>query len=596
MSQQLLFDEKYTARKRGSSMTKTLVCLAVSLLALGYTAYSAYSTQYSSPFTTIGQSPLDKLSQIDLNALIESKPEVCPIPPKLVPPKQDGLVDLSYFGTPEYKNHSLTVWAGAVKLYTPSFDDLGEVGVDPRWETFYDLEHYFKKTFPTLHKVAKLDHVNTHGLVYTIEGSDKGLKPVMLTGHQDVVPVPAETEWRWKHPPRDAYFDGEWLWGRGASDCKNNVVAIFEAVEQLLSSGYKPKRTIVLAFGFDEESSGTQGAGKITDFLMEQWGENGLLLIVDEGGLGIADFGGARFALPSTGEKGYIDVHIKLTTPGGHSSVPPKHTSIGMMGELAVLLEKKEYPLDVSEISPYYHTLQCQAKYSDALEPEVRKGILHLDDPKIKKFVLEELAKDGTNKALLSTTRAIDVVYGGVKINALPEEVVLKVNHRVSYESSLDIVKDHILDCVSKVAESHGLGITAFEEEIKGATAAGNFVITSDGDLDPAPSTPVFNNPTWDVLSGTIKHVFEDFAVYPEELFDPAISPKVHVAPSCMTGNTDTKHYWDLTKNIYRFSPVKQLSRENAHAIDERVQLDAHVEGVAWYYAFLQNLDAYVSE
>ena len=38
----------------------------------------------------------------------------------------------------------------------------------------------------------------------------------------------------------------------------------------------------------------------------------------------IAD--GVAFAAPGTSEKGHIDVHFDVNTPGGHSSIPPKHT------------------------------------------------------------------------------------------------------------------------------------------------------------------------------------------------------------------------------------------------------------------------------
>ena len=35
---------------------------------------------------------------------------------------------------------------------------------------------------------------------------------------------------------------------------------------------------------------------------------------------------GSIFATPGIAEKGYFDLTVEVTTPGGHSSVPPKHT------------------------------------------------------------------------------------------------------------------------------------------------------------------------------------------------------------------------------------------------------------------------------
>jgi Gly-Xaa carboxypeptidase len=79
---------------------------------------------------------------------------------------------------------------------------------------------------------------------------------------------------------------------------------------------------MVLAFGFDEEISGRQGATKIAVYLEETYGTEGFSILIDEGG-GMMDMFGARFASPAVGEKGYLDVRIEVTTPGGHSSVPP---------------------------------------------------------------------------------------------------------------------------------------------------------------------------------------------------------------------------------------------------------------------------------
>lgn len=56
-----------------------------------------------------------------------------------------------------------------------------------------------------------------------------------------------------------------------------------EAVEELLKVGFTPERTVILAFGFDEEISGYQGAKHIALHLMKRYGEDGVALLIDEG-------------------------------------------------------------------------------------------------------------------------------------------------------------------------------------------------------------------------------------------------------------------------------------------------------------------------
>ena len=41
-------------------------------------------------------------------------------------------------------------------------------------------------------------------------------------------------------------------------------------------------------------------------------------------------------------------------------------------------------------------------------------------------------SRDATTKALVGTTQAIDLINGGVKVNALPEQASAVVNHRIA--------------------------------------------------------------------------------------------------------------------------------------------------------------------
>jgi Gly-Xaa carboxypeptidase len=149
---------------------------------------------------------------------------------------------------------------------------------------------------------ATAETVNRFGLVYTVQGSEKHLAPILLTAHQDVVPVSNETLDRWEHPPFEAFYDEktEYLYGRGASDDISAITALMSAMEALLSQHqYEPRRTVIFAFGFDEECSGHRGAGEISKHLEERYRKGGIAVILDEGGAGLQSVGDTLYALPA---------------------------------------------------------------------------------------------------------------------------------------------------------------------------------------------------------------------------------------------------------------------------------------------------------
>ena len=93
-------------------------------------------------------------------------------------------------------------------------------------------------------------------------GSDPALNPVVLMGQMDVVPVVPGTEEDWTYAPFSGHVDDTYIWGRGAIDMKDQVAGILEAVEYALAHGWQHARTLLLAFGQDEETT-QYGAGSI---------------------------------------------------------------------------------------------------------------------------------------------------------------------------------------------------------------------------------------------------------------------------------------------------------------------------------------------
>lgn len=494
-----------------------------------------------------------------------------------------------YLASPQFFNTSVGRMAGAVRVATQSYDDLGAIGEDARWDAMYPFAEYLEKTFPLVHSTLKLEKVNTHGLLFTWQGSDDSLKPTVLMAHQDVVPVETSTINQWTHPPFSGEFDGKYVWGRGSADDKSSLIGIMGAVEALIDAGFEPARTVVLSFGFDEEISGYFGAAHLAELLLDRYGKDGAAVVVDEGSA-IQERWGTLFALPGVTEKGYIDVEIVVRVPGGHSSVPPKHNGIGVMGELITHVEANPYNPHLHDENPFLGILQCGALYAPEFPHKLKKELRRRGDGRGPKACHKEdrlaleAAREGGDavKYLFTTSAAPDLISGGAKVNALPERTVLTVNHRVNVGDHTSDVREHLARIADKVARKHNLTLHAFTDGE--AETPSSITLRAVGVLEPAPVSPteVLDGGAvtpWSILSGTTR------ALYGEDTI---------MAPALMTGNTDTRYYWGLSSHIFRFMPgydVDQNFMEGIHTVDEKISILAHVRGVQWYSIFLRNMD-----
>ncbi|KAI3403071.1 hypothetical protein KGF56_004131 [Candida oxycetoniae] len=507
--------------------------------------------------------------------------------------KEDNSTVLRILFDDNFRNQSAKKLSGAVKIPTDVYDDDPKVDDDPKyWQAKFDPFHkYLNETFPLVFNNSKhfqVEIVNSHGIVITWPGTNSTLKPVLLTAHQDVVPIQLSTLPKWTYPPYEGIYDGDRLWGRGSSDCKNLLIGLLESLEQLHKAKFTPKRTIILGFGFDEEIGGERGAQSIADNLLSTYGKDSFYAVIDEGGQSIAFENDVLLALPGTGEKGSTDIIIGLNTPGGHSSVPPSHTSIGIVSQLVEALENDFFQPIYTPNNPTFHEYQCIATYSPSMSSHTKWSLLNAGD----NFRANQEAKNWLfNKSLLSrylisSSQAVDIIHGGVKSNALPEYVEIVVNHRIAVESSVNEIYDHDLFHVQQIAEKFDLGLVSENKTLREETPNGKLVIYKASQLEPAPITPTVG-PVWELFSGNIRHVYEQLA-----FSDPNSEyhgMQVIVAPGIATGNTDTKYYWNLTKNIFRYRPGLFTTVEShAHGVDENIKFDSHLQIIAFYYEYLQ--------
>ena len=120
-----------------------------------------------------------------------------------------------------------------------AYDTTSHANVHDR-ERFLGFHKVLESLFPLVHK--KLEKTEIEGNLlfkWTGKASDK---PIVLMSHQDVVPA----EGTWVHEPFSGDIADGKVWGRGTADTKCTVMAFFQAVEELLASGYVPEQDIYL--------------------------------------------------------------------------------------------------------------------------------------------------------------------------------------------------------------------------------------------------------------------------------------------------------------------------------------------------------------
>lgn len=405
---------------------------------------------------------------------------------------------------------------------------------------------FIDTSYPTV--AAQLDKtlINDYSLLYKWEGSDPSLPPVILMGHLDVVPVEPGTEANWKYPPYSGIIAEEAIWGRGTLDDKVSVLALLEAAEYQLKAGFKPKRTLYLAFGHDEEIGGEKGAGNIAKYLMEQGVKAAYTL--DEGMVvvqGIMPGIKAPIAFIALAEKGYLTLEITATAKGGHSSIPPKETAVGKLSKAIARLEANRLPTALKKpVTDMFDTL---APYMPASLKAVISNRWLLEP-----VLLGQLGKGGATNAMVRTTTAVTIINGGTKDNVLPTTAKATVNFRLLPGDSIENVITH----VKTVIDDPAVAITI-----------------KQGNEPSKVSDPA--SPSYQQIEQTIRETM----------------PDVLVSPGLMLAGSDSKHYEKLAENSYRFIPMrfgpKDLSR--VHGTNERIMIKNYGEVIRFYIRLMTN-------
>ena len=300
--------------------------------------------------------------------------------------------------------------AQAIRFRTVSHQRPEEFEAD-QFTGFID---WVKVSYPEVNADLQLTMAGDYTLLYRWEGSDPSLKPVLITGHYDVVPVLPGTENKWEQPPYEGVIKDGVIWGRGALDDKSAVVAQLEAATQLLKSGFKPARSIYFSFGHDEEVGGVRGAASVVQLLKAQGVQ--LAWSLDEGSFlfdGLLPGVAARTATINVAEKGSLTLQIVATGAGGHSSMPPKQTAVGVLAQAITRLEEHPVPGGLSGLT---------GTMFDSISRHMSFGykVLFANQWLFGGVLEDQLSNSTFGNAMLRTTTAPTMLSGSVKTNVLP--------------------------------------------------------------------------------------------------------------------------------------------------------------------------------
>jgi carboxypeptidase PM20D1 len=409
---------------------------------------------------------------------------------------------------------------------------------------FLGFHQYLQQTFPEVHSKLEKENVAGFNLLFRWAGRNSSLKPVLLMSHQDVVPVEQGTEQLWKSSPFAGQIVNGELYGRGAMDDKCGVLGILEAAEMLLRENYSPQRTIYFAFGADEENMGS-GAAAIAALLKSRGIQPESVL--DEGSVILqSTFAGVKKpkALIGISEKGYLTVEISVSTEGGHSSMPPAHTAVGILSAAILNLEKNQMPARIE--GPALQTFQ-------ALAPEMSFGyrLLFSNLWLFKHPVLVKLQELPEGNAMIRTTTAPTMLQASPKENVLAREARATINFRLLPGDSVEDVLNHI----SKVVDDSRISIKK---------------------INATEASPVSSASTtaYKTIAETVSKVF----------------PETISAPLLVLGGTDARHYTSISSNVYRFLPVAIKSDEMTmvHGTNERIKVDGYRKAIQFYYMYLK--------
>jgi len=429
-----------------------------------------------------------------------------------------------------HTGHAAAALAEIIKFKTVSHDDPAE----NEFSEWVKLRDRLKKDFPLTHKALSREVISDYSLLYIWRAEEPAGEPLLLSAHLDVADAGGE----WEHPPFGGIVGDGYVWGRGALDCKCNVIAMLEAVEILLGDGKRLQRDVYLAFSHDQES-GTAGAAALSRVFAER--NLSFYMVLDEGGWLTRGLLPVRVPVAQIGvaEKGRMRVKLSVETSGGHASFPPAHSAVGLLAEA---IARVEYRPHKARLTP---VVAAQLKSVLTVMPfRWRYALVNM--PLTKEKVIRLCTGDSRLNPLVRSTVAAVRIEGGSSGNTLPDSASAYLDIRLLHGDGGGDMLQFIRDMVSDLG-----------------------VLAEEADMMPPSEVSPRDCGQFAQIKDCVREVFGS----------------VKVSPSLAVTSTSSRQYERFCPYVYRFSPFALTPADMArlHGRGEGVRVDSLGLAVSFY-------------
>ena len=383
---------------------------------------------------------------------------------------------------------------------------------------------------------------DTAYLIGTWKGSDPSLKPLVLSGHMDVVEARRED---WQRDPFVPVVENGYLYGRGATDMKFDAALAIASLIELKREGYRPRRSIVIEFSGDEETTMHTSA-----VIAEKLKNADLVLNIDDGGGTLDEKTGLPRQFSWGGaEKTYADFELTVTNPGGHSSAPRMVNAINQLAAALLRIGQHRFTPELSPLTKAYFEQAAKLETDTARAAAMRAFAANpADEAAIRTF-----AADPAMVGKIGTTCVVTMVSGGHALNALPQRATANINCRIFPGHS----PASIMSELQTVAADPAIG---FKDVTQGSV--------------PSPSSPMRADFT-KALEKAIHGVY----------------PGLPVIPAMASGASDSMFYRALGVPSYGASPMFTKDSENfSHGLNERTPISNIRPGINYYLSLIPDL------